>query len=100
MAAKKKKKRIWQLDTFHHYPYFVIVNKFNRRFKKKNSPSKLQLNIPVCVCRSINIIRANLKVMGITKSFKRICSLSEFNTDTKKKKKGSFNSDRKIKIAW
>ena len=39
--------------------------------------------------------------MGIAKSFKRKCSLSEFNTDTKKKKKiASFSSDRKLETTW
>lgn len=91
-TERKQGLRIWQLDTFHHYPYFVIFNKFNRRFFSKNSPSKFQLNISVCVCvhRSENIIRTNFKSHGHNKIIQEKMFTLRIQHWYQKKKKSFF----------
>ena len=99
---KKQGLRIWQLDTFHHYPYFLIFNKFNRRFFLIPLQNFSWIYLCVCIHRSVNIIRANFKTHGHSKIIQeKMFSLRiQHWYQKKKKKKASFSSDRKLETTW
>ena len=98
---KKQGLRIWQLDTFHHYPYFLIFNKFNRRFFLIPLQNYSWIYLCVCIHRSVNIIRENFKSHGHSKIIQeKMFTLRIQHWYQKKKKIASFSSDRKLETTW